>query len=110
MQLHRRVGAISTPANGSGCLAMWGDSFDRIGFPAYQGNNREIRRSGRAYHRIYVEKDGLTQRLRVNFPAQQNRELIVPLQGIRSAHQGILAADRETSTPRVAYVGGRSMA
>jgi hypothetical protein len=27
-----------------------------IGFPAYQGNNREIRRSGRAYHRIYVEK------------------------------------------------------
>ena len=32
------------------------DSFDRIGFPAYQGNNREIRRSGRAHHRIYVEK------------------------------------------------------
>ena len=29
---------------------------DRIGFPAYQGNNREIRRSGRAHHRIYVEK------------------------------------------------------
>jgi hypothetical protein len=33
-----------------------GDSFDRIGFPAYQGNNREIRRSSRAHHRIYVEK------------------------------------------------------
>jgi len=32
------------------------DSFDRIGFPAYQGNNREIRGSGRAHHRIYVEK------------------------------------------------------
>jgi len=31
-------------------------SFDRIGFPTYQGNNREIRRSGRAHHRIYVEK------------------------------------------------------
>jgi hypothetical protein len=32
------------------------DLFDRIGFAAYQGNNREIRRSGRAHHRIYVEK------------------------------------------------------
>ena len=28
----------------------------RSTFPAYQGNNREIRRSGRGHHRIYVEK------------------------------------------------------
>src|SRR5215469_12003952 len=44
------------------------DSFDQIGFPAYQGNNREIRRSGRAHHRYLRRKDSLSQLLRAKFP------------------------------------------
>jgi len=52
----RGVGLITRSGTRSPSSAKLGhETFDRIG-SAYQGNNREIRRSGRAHHYIYVEK------------------------------------------------------
>jgi hypothetical protein len=43
---------------------------------------------------IPYQKYYYNQRLTIKFPTQRNRELIVPEQGIKSAHQGCFPADQ----------------